>query len=35
MAIERHFFWKDSFGKDGKIKDVRRNAGRFQIWLNI
>lgn len=34
MAIEHLFFWKDSFGKDGKIKDVRRNAVSFRFcWL--
>ena len=26
MAIEHLFFYKDSFGKDGKIQDVRKNA---------
>lgn len=37
MTIEHLFFYKDSFGKDGKIQDVRKNAVFFffLIWLNI
>ena len=29
MTIEHLFFYKDSFGKDGKIQDVRKNAVFF------
>lgn len=33
MTIEHLFFYKDSFGKDGKIQDVRKNAVVF--FLNL
>ena len=34
MTIEHLFFYKDSFGKDGKIQDVRKNAVFF-FFFNL